>query len=109
MLTFGAESKEFSWGSSNVQTTVVGFGHGTEKTNTTSMAKLMCFRGHPDREEQFGLVKPLIAEIGMVSVFITSLPVASFPSHIFSMVRSIIYECICKRNRLIEHHAAFCS
>lgn len=64
---------------------------------------------HPDREEQFGLVKPSIAEIGMVSVFITSLPVASFPRHIFSMVRSIIYECIRKRNRLIEHHVAFCS
>lgn len=57
---------------------------------------------------QFGLVMPSIAEIGMVSVFITSLPVASFPSHIFSMVRSIIYKCR-KKNRLIEHHVAFCS
>ena len=43
------------------------------------MVKLARFCRHPDREEQFDLVKSLIAETGVVSV--CSLP-ASSPSYI---------------------------
>lgn len=69
---------------------MVEFDNGTEKSNTASMAKLVRFCRHPDREKQFDLVKPLIAETGVVSV--CSLP-ASSPSYIFpSMVRFIIYK-----------------
>lgn len=47
---------------SKTQTTVVGFGHGTQKSNIASIVKLARFCRHPDREEKFDLVKPLIAE-----------------------------------------------